>query len=328
MTSNCKSRKQCRKIAELKFPVHRLAAILEYHPMLPQNLFQMIFVTTEVAEVGGMFQRKLQRFQRVIKAHDPDLAGDVPRGAEHGKRVGGRAEANVPDHKFASMILEAFAQAQLVDVERLRLGNRADDRMKRLGVRERTHGADAVVQADELVVVQHEKSQSASRRFQIQNFHLLDSVIRPEDNGMASDDKNLQEPADIVVLDVIALQKRIGAEFVEEPEQAFALGGFQARKGFGNAGFHIDRIGNHFRARRLNDFCKSSSRTQCFGVRSSMRRVISVRQAGSSRNRKCRRNAASLFWRTRGQSATSRITSAMLMVEKLHCRRLLASRRK
>ena len=51
------------------------------------------------------------------------------------------------------MILEPLAQPELVDVKRLRLGNGADDRMKCLGVRKRAHGADAVVQADELVVI-------------------------------------------------------------------------------------------------------------------------------------------------------------------------------
>jgi hypothetical protein len=87
----------------------------------------------------------------MIKTDKPDLTSDVPRGAHHGKRVGRCTKTNIPDHKFTGMIFEPFPQPELVDVERLRLGDRADDRMKRLGIGERAYGADAVVQADELV---------------------------------------------------------------------------------------------------------------------------------------------------------------------------------
>ena len=119
--------------------------------MRAQKFFQMIVVAAEIAERVGIFQRELQRLQRVVKTDEADVAGDIPRGAQNGECICRRAEADIPDHKFAGMILLTLAQFELVDVKRLGFGNRADDRMKRLVVRERTHGADAVVQADELV---------------------------------------------------------------------------------------------------------------------------------------------------------------------------------
>jgi hypothetical protein len=49
------------------------------------------------------------------------------------------------------MIFEAFAKLELVDVKRFGFRDRADHRMKRLAIRQRTHGTNAVVQPDELV---------------------------------------------------------------------------------------------------------------------------------------------------------------------------------
>jgi hypothetical protein len=144
-------RKPRREIAVVKFPVHRLRAVLKGHAMIAQKSLQMFFIAAEVAEVGGVLEREFQRLQRVIKTDEANLARDVPRGAQDGERVGRRAQADIPDHKFAGLILEPLAQPELVDVKRLRLGDRPDDRMKRLAIRERTHGTDAVVQADELV---------------------------------------------------------------------------------------------------------------------------------------------------------------------------------
>jgi len=49
------------------------------------------------------------------------------------------------------MIFETFAKLELIDVKCLRFRDRSDDRMKRLVIRKRAHGTNAVVQADELV---------------------------------------------------------------------------------------------------------------------------------------------------------------------------------
>ncbi len=119
--------------------------------MLTQIFLQVIFVAAEITEIIRVLQRELQRFERMIEAHKAEIAREVPRGAQNGKGIGGRTQTDIPDHKFAGVRLKPLAEPELIDVKRLRLGDRPDDRMKRLGIRQRTHGTDAVVQADELV---------------------------------------------------------------------------------------------------------------------------------------------------------------------------------
>jgi len=135
----------------MKFPVHRLFAVLKYDAMFADEFLQMIFVAAEITKFGGVFQREFQRLQRVIKTDKANLTREVARGAQNGKRVRRRAEADIPNDKFANVILQPLAQLELVDVKRLRLRDRADNGMKRLAIRQRTHGADAVVQPDELI---------------------------------------------------------------------------------------------------------------------------------------------------------------------------------
>src|ERR1035437_917808 len=151
LVTSAATRNKRWKITELEFPVHRLRAILKTHSVRAEKFFQMIFVAAEVTERVGVFQRELQRFNRAVKAHEADVARDLPRGAQDGERVGRRAEADIPDHEFAGVIFETFAQTELVDIKRLRFRDRADDRMKRLVIRKRTHGTGAVSQVDKLV---------------------------------------------------------------------------------------------------------------------------------------------------------------------------------
>src|ERR1035441_3893436 len=141
----------------MKFPVHRLPAVLKFHPVSVQEFLQMIFAAAEIAKVGGVPQREFQRLNRVIKTHEADVAGNFPRSAQNGKRIGRSAQTDIPDHEFARMIMQPLAQPELIDIKRLRLRNRSDDRMKRLVIRERTHGTDSVVQADELVIAGHKE---------------------------------------------------------------------------------------------------------------------------------------------------------------------------
>ena len=97
----------------------------------------MIFIAAEVAEVGGVFQGELQRLNRMVKTYEMNFTRNIFCGAQNGERIRRRAEANVPDHKFAGVILETFTEPELVDVKRFRLRDRADDRMKRLVIRKR-----------------------------------------------------------------------------------------------------------------------------------------------------------------------------------------------
>jgi len=68
----------------------------------------------------------------VVEAQEVDRAGDLARRPQSGERIGGGAEADIPQDELAGVMLEALDQAQLTDIQRLGLGHRADDRMERL----------------------------------------------------------------------------------------------------------------------------------------------------------------------------------------------------
>ena len=93
-----------------------------------------------------------QGIEGLVEAQHSDRAGNVAGGAQHGDRVGRRAQANVPDNEIAGMAVQAFDQAQLSDVERLSFRHRADHRMKRLSMAERMHTVDTVRQPDDFVI--------------------------------------------------------------------------------------------------------------------------------------------------------------------------------
>ena len=64
---------------------------------------------------------------------------------------------------------------------------------------------------------------SRSCRLEINNFDFLDRMIRPKENRLPSDDKNLHRTSNFVAFNVIARAKRIIRQLVEQPryEQLF-----------------------------------------------------------------------------------------------------------
>ena len=98
-----------------------------------------------------MTQRELKGFQRVVKAYQADLAGDILGRSQDGERIRRGPEPDIPNHKFAGVPLEPLAQPELADIQRLRLGHRPHHRMKRLAIHKGAHGADAVVETDQLI---------------------------------------------------------------------------------------------------------------------------------------------------------------------------------
>ena len=144
---------QVRKIAELKFPGHVAVGVVEIHRMFADDLLQVRFVAVKVTERFGVVQCKLKRLDGLVEAQHSNRAGHRAGGAQHGDRVGRRAQANVPDNEITGMSAQAFDQAQLSDVERLRFRHRADHRMKRLSMAERMHTVDTVRQPDDFVPV-------------------------------------------------------------------------------------------------------------------------------------------------------------------------------
>ena len=94
-----------------------------------------------------MFEREGQRLEGVIEAQQVDRAGDVAGRPQRGERIGRRPEADIPQDEVALVTPEALGQAQLADIQRLGLGDRADHWMKRLVMGQ---GMDAVRPIGEL----------------------------------------------------------------------------------------------------------------------------------------------------------------------------------
>jgi hypothetical protein len=83
----------------------------------------------------------------MVEAQKVDRAGDGAGRAEGSDGVGGGAETDIPQDEFAGVMLEALDQAELANIQGLGFGDRADDGMEGLVVRE---GMDAVGAIGEL----------------------------------------------------------------------------------------------------------------------------------------------------------------------------------
>ncbi len=111
-----------------------------------------ILVPAEIAEFLCVLQGKPQRLEGPVETDHAQRARQIGRGAEDCQDIGGSAETDVPDDKFAGMGLQPAAQLELVDIQGLRLGRRADDRMKGFIFRQGTDAEGAIGQPDKLVI--------------------------------------------------------------------------------------------------------------------------------------------------------------------------------
>ena len=119
--------------------------------VLAQQTLDVPFVAPQVAERRAVLQPEGQWVERVVKAQQVDRTGDVPSRPQSGERIGRRSEANIPQNELARVALEALDQAQLPDVQRLRFGDGADDRMKGLVMGHRMDAVRAIRQFDDAV---------------------------------------------------------------------------------------------------------------------------------------------------------------------------------
>ncbi len=106
-----------------------------------------------------MFERERRRGAGVVEANETELrrfsfqtSTNEPDGR---KRVGRRAQPDIPNHKFTGRRLHAFRQVQLPDVKCFGLDGRPNDGMKRLVFGQRTDRTRAVAQIDKRVAVWH-----------------------------------------------------------------------------------------------------------------------------------------------------------------------------
>ncbi len=83
------------------------------------------------------------------------MAGNRGGGAKDGGSVGGGAEADVPDDKFAGGLCEAFTNLELADVKKVGFGLRAKTGVHFFAVAGGKKSALSVGEAYELVVTGH-----------------------------------------------------------------------------------------------------------------------------------------------------------------------------
>ena len=117
-----------------------------------------------IAELLGMVPGEAQGFQGVIKAHDADPfrdPGQVPQG---GGDIGRAAQPHIPEHPFrVGRSAEAFGESQLSHVQRLGLGDRADDRVEGFPFGQGSYAGGAVGQLDQGVSEFHRWRGEAQR---------------------------------------------------------------------------------------------------------------------------------------------------------------------
>jgi RNA polymerase sigma factor (sigma-70 family) len=117
------------------------------------------FVAGDIAQFRAVFERKRRRVGGEIEADEAELRRfslqSFTNEPDDRERVGRRAQADIPNDKFAGRFPHAFRQAQLPDVQRLGFHGRPDDGMKRLGFGQRADGTRAVAQIDKAVVGWH-----------------------------------------------------------------------------------------------------------------------------------------------------------------------------
>jgi DNA-binding Lrp family transcriptional regulator len=129
-----------------------------------QKARNCLIVTGIVAQLRGVAKGEGQRFDGAVEADDANLARQIRSGSQHGEDVRGGAQANIPNNEFPRVRLQAATQLELIDIQRLRLGHRADHRMKRFTFRQRPDAVGAVRQTDELIIVRAHNLKDASSK--------------------------------------------------------------------------------------------------------------------------------------------------------------------
>ena len=135
----------------MELPIYLVRAVGESECVLSKDRLDLLFITVEITERAGILQGEFQRLTRVVEADEPDWTRKVSRGSQYGDRIGGGTKTDIPNDKFANVILESFTKPELIDVKRLGLGHRPDDGMKCLTVRQRVNAVRAAGESDESV---------------------------------------------------------------------------------------------------------------------------------------------------------------------------------
>jgi hypothetical protein len=135
------------EVGEVHVPLDGLGTVLEGAVVVLQEALEVRFVARQVTERFAVLEREGERVEGVIEAEQVDWAGDGTSCVQGGDRVGGSAEADIPEDEFARVTLEALGQAELPDIQRLGFDDRTDHGMKGFAMGE---GMDAVRAVGEL----------------------------------------------------------------------------------------------------------------------------------------------------------------------------------
>src|SRR5436190_20158538 len=108
-------------------------------------------IVVKISQRGGVPQCEAKWLQGVVKTDQSNERRNFSRGAQNGHCVRRRAQTYIPDDEFARVMAQAVRQLKLLDIECLRFSRRADDRMKRLTIRQRVHAMNAVGESDDTV---------------------------------------------------------------------------------------------------------------------------------------------------------------------------------
>jgi DNA-binding Lrp family transcriptional regulator len=143
-----------REVRNVNTPIDACRAVIKRHMLVAQQFLDGFFKAAEITQLRRVLQAESQRLESAIKADDSQHAFVTAHGAQDSEHVRGRPQSHVPNDEVSRAIANTLGQAQLLHIERLGFGDRADHRMKRFVVFRGIHAGDAVRQSDEAILFQ------------------------------------------------------------------------------------------------------------------------------------------------------------------------------
>jgi hypothetical protein len=120
--------------------------------MVRDQLGDLLLIAGKIPQFSRVLSRELQRLQRVVEADNAHRAACVACAVEHRQDIGPAAQADIPDDEFIRFGAHSFRKVQLPHIQRLGLGRRADDGVKRLAFAPGTDAANPVGEVDEVII--------------------------------------------------------------------------------------------------------------------------------------------------------------------------------
>src|SRR5258706_2453858 len=119
--------------------------------IIADQILKPAFVAGEIAQRFGMLQCELRRFDGVVEANQVQRTGNLPSSAQNRERIGGGSQADVPNYELPRVVLKAFEEAKLPNVQGLSFGGTTYDRMKGFAMSKGMNAMDAICEFDDSV---------------------------------------------------------------------------------------------------------------------------------------------------------------------------------